>query len=190
VRLALLSVVAAVLLAGCGNSRTPAPDIGFIPAPKGFRDLTFPGAGVNLRVPTNWRASDADGSDSSLLTTVAIGDAQIAIWSYPRVEPLPTNRPQLQAARDALVKQVEQRDPTFELTSSRLVIKSGTRAVELIGQGTNHGVRRSVRSLHAYAFNHEVVVDAFAPPPDFPRVDTQTFAPVTRSLRLRAPKTS
>ena len=95
-------------------------------------------------------------------------------------------RSQLHAARQALVAQVERRDPTFELTSSRLVMKRGLRGVELVGQGTNGGQRRAVRSLHAYADGHEVVLDAFAPPKDFARVDEQTFAPVARSLRLRA----
>ena len=118
--------------------------------------------------------------------TIAIGDAQIAVWRYARSEPLPETRSQLHAARLALVAQVERRDPTFELTSSRLVMKPGVRAVELVGQGTNAGERRSVRSLHAYARGHEVVLDAFAPPEDFARVDEQTFAPVARSLRLPA----
>jgi hypothetical protein len=185
VRLALLSIVAAVLLAGCGNSRTPAPDTGFIPAPKVFRDLKYPNAGVSLKVPAGWR--EVQGTDPQL-TTVAIGDAQIAIWRYKRTEPLPETRSQLKAARDALVAWVETRDTTFELTSSRLIVKPGLRAVELVGQGTNHGERRSVRSLHAYGHGYEVVLDAFAPPKDFARVDEQTFAPVGRSLRLNAPK--
>ena len=44
-----------------------------------------------------------------------------------------------------------------------------------------------MRSLHAYGRGAEVVLDAFAPPKDFARVDEQTFAPVARSLRLRKP---
>jgi len=185
VRLAPLSVVAALLLGGCGNSRTPAPDTGFIPAPSAFRGLKYPAAGVTLKAPANWR--EVQGADPQL-ATVAIGDAQIAIWRYPRTEPLPETRSQLDATRRALVAQVESRDPTFELTSSRLVRKPGLRAVEIVGQGTNHGERRSVRSLHAYGRGAEVVVDSFAPPKDFARVDKETFAPVARSLRLRAPK--
>ncbi len=185
VRLALLSVVAAVLLAGCGNSQTPAPDTGLIAAPSAFRELKYPAEGITFRAPANWRVFQ--GVDPQL-TTVAIGDAQIAVWRYKRSEPLPETRSQLHAARQALVAQVESRDKTFELTSSRLVIKKGLRAVEIVGQGTNQGERRSVRSLHAYGQGYEVVVDAFAPPKDFARVDEQTFAPVGRSLRLRAPK--
>ena len=184
-RLALLSVVAALVLGGCGNSRTPAPDTGFIPAPSAFRSLKYPAAGVTLKAPANWR--EVQGADPQL-ATVAIGDAQIAIWRYPRTEPLPETRSQLHAARQALVAQISRRDPTFELTSSRLVLKPGLRAVEIVGQGTNEGERRSVRSLHAYGRGAEVVVDSFAPSKDFARVDKETFAPVARSLRLRAPK--
>jgi hypothetical protein len=183
VRRALLSIVGAVLLAGCANSQTPPPDTGLIPAPKGFRPVTYAAQGIRLRAPVNWRIVQGAGSQ---LATIAIGDGQIAIWRYPRSEPLPVTRPQLDAARRALVAQVKRRDATFTLTSSRVVDKAGLRAVEIVGQGTNEGQRRSVRSLHAYAGGYEVVVDAFAPPRDFARVDRQTFRPVTRSLRLRA----
>jgi hypothetical protein len=185
VRLALLSAVAAIVLSGCGNSRTLAPPTGLIPAPNVFRDLTYPEAGVSLKAPANWREIRGDAPQ---LARIAIGDAQIALWRYPRTEPLPQTRSQLRAARQALVAQVESRDSTFELTSSRLVVKPGLRAVEIVGQATNQGQRRSVRSLHAYGRGAEVVLDAFAPPKDFARVDEQTFAPVARSLRLRKPR--
>ena len=182
-RLALLSIVAAVVLAGCGNDRTPPPDTGRIPAPSGFRDVKYPAQGVTLRAPANWREIQGSGDQ---LSTIAIGDAQIAIWRYARTEPLPVNRAQLQAAKEALVAQVQSRDPSFDLTSSRLVIKPGTRAVELIGESTIQGERRTVRSLHVYGRGHEVVLDAFAPPRDFARVDEETFGPVSRSLKLIA----
>jgi hypothetical protein len=183
VRLVLISVVGAILLAGCGDSQTPRPDTGLIPAPKGFRPVAYAAQGVRLRAPVNWRIVQGTGSQ---LATIAIGDAQIAIWRYPRSEPLPVTRPQLDAARRALVAQVRRRDATFKLTSSRVVERHGLRAVEIVGQGTNEGQRRAARSLHAYANGYEIVVDAFAPPRDFARVDRQTFGPVTRSLRLRA----
>jgi len=187
VRLALLSVVAAILLAGCGNTRTPSPDTGAIPSPAEFREVRYSSEGVSLRVPANWRVLKGSGTQ---LATVAIGDGQIAIWRYARTEPLPVTRSQLHAARTALVAQIERRDPTFELTSSRLVIKPSLRAVEIVGQATNQGMKRSVRSLHAYGRGHEVVLDAFAPPEDFARVDMQTFARVTRSLRLLRPEST
>ena len=181
-----LSLLAAILLAGCGNAQTAAPETGRIPAPQDFREVKYSVDGIRLRVPTNWRAVQGNGTH---IATVAIGDAQIAVWRYPRTEPLPETRSQLDAARQALVAQVQRRDATFELTSSRVVMKRGLKGVELVGQGSNQGERRSVRSLHAYGNGLEVVVDAFAPPAEFARVDEQTFGPVTRSLRMFKPVT-
>ncbi len=185
-RPALLSLLAAVLLSGCANAKTPPPPTGLIAAPKGFREVKYSVDGISVRVPTNWRAFQGTGSQ---LVTVTIGDGQIAIWRYARTEPLPQTRSQLDAARAALIAQVKQRDPTFELKSSRLIVKPGLRAVELLGEGLNQGERRAVRSLHAYGRGNEVVVDSFAPPKEFARVDEQTFRPVARSLRLYKPET-
>jgi hypothetical protein len=186
--LVLAAAALVALLAGCGNDRTTAPDLGIIPAPKGFRPALYPAQGIDFRAPTNWRISPGEGTH---VATVAIGDAQVGVWRYPRTEPLPETRDQLDAARDAVVKQIEARDPTFKLTSTRLVLKKGIRAVEVVGVGTNltnPSVQRSTRSLHAYGEGAEVVLDAFAPAKDFARVDEQTFAPMSRSLKLRAPK--
>lgn len=186
-QIALNTTLAAVLLAGCGNDRTAPPDLGLIAAPKGFRDAVYAEQGLRFRAPTNWRIFPGD---SPQVATVASGDGQIGIWRYPRSEPLPETRAQLKAAREALVAQVQRRDPTFKLTSSRLIVKPGLRAVELIGVGsnlTNMTVTRSLRSLHAYGHGAEVVVDAFAPTKEFARVDEQTFGPVSRSLKLRKP---
>ncbi len=189
-RRALLPLVAAALVAGCGNDRTPIPETGIIPAPTAFRDVPYLAKGVTFRAPTNWRIVPGEGAQ---LATVAIGDAQVGIWRYERDEPLPETRDQLNAARQALVAQIEHRDPTFKLTSTRLVIKPGIKAVEVVGQGTNltnGSIQRSMRSLHAYGRGLEVVMDAFAPPKQFARVDKETFGPMTRSLKLPEPKPS
>jgi hypothetical protein len=186
--LLLAAAGAAVLLAGCGNARTPVPDLGLIPSPKGFREAPYTAKGVAFKAPTNWRV--VDGEDTQL-ATVAIGDAQVGVWRYERSEPLPETRAQLAAARQALVAQVESRDPTFKLTSTRLVLKPGFRGVEVVGVGTNltnRSAQRSMRSMHAYGHGLEVVMDAFAPPREFARVDEQTFGPMARSLRLSRPK--
>jgi hypothetical protein len=187
-RLAVCLLALAALLAGCGNDRTPVPDLSLVPAPKAFRETFFQAQGVRFRAPTNWRVVPGDRPQ---IATVAIGTAQVAIWRYPRTEPLPETRAQLGAARDALVAQIRSRDPTFELTSTRLVMKRGLRGVEVLGVGTNvtnRIARRSMRSLHAYGRGAEVVMDAFAPPKEFARIDEQTFGPMVRSLQLRAPK--
>ncbi len=189
-RIPIALVTLAALLAGCGNDRTPVADLSLVPAPKAFREEFFDEQGVRFRAPTNWRVVPGEAPQ---VATVAIGTAQVAIWRYPRAEPLPETRAQLHAARDALVAQIESRDPTFKLTSTRLVLKRGIRAVEVVGTGTNltnPSAQRAMRSLHAYGRGAEVVMDAFAPPKDFARIDEQTFGPMSRSLKLRAPKPS
>jgi hypothetical protein len=179
-----IAAAAAVLLAGCGNEKTAPPNIGRIPAPTGFRDQVFLKDGVFFRAPRNWRVIEGEAPQ---VATIAAGDAQIAVWRYRRTEPLPETRAQLKAALKALVAQVSQRDATFKLDSSRIVEKQGLRGVELIGEATNQGQRRRVRSLHAYGRKAEVVVDAFAPLTDFKRIDEETFGPVARSLKLAEP---
>lgn len=180
-----MSLAATVLLVGCGNDRTPPPDTSVIRAPGGFRTVNYAKDGVSLRMPVKWRAEK--GQDTRV-ATVSAGFAQITVWRFERKDPLPVTRTHLQNARKALIAQVEARDPTFDVTSSRIIRRGGLRAVELVGVGTNQGARRTTRSLHAYGRGAEVVVDAFAPPKDFARVDEQTFAPVLRSLKLRAPR--
>jgi hypothetical protein len=186
-RTAYATAACALVLAaaGCGNDETKPPDVGKIPAPTGFRDQTFIKEGLYFKAPRNWRVIEGDAQYQ--VATVAVGDAQIGVWRYPRTEPLPETRSQLAAARTALLAQVKSRDPTFDLKSSRLVIKKGLNGVELIGTETNQGQKRMVRSLHAYGRKAEVVVDAFAPPADFARVDEETFAPLARSLKLGEP---
>ncbi len=178
-----MSLAAAALLVGCGNDRTAPPDIGLISAPGGFRAVDYPKHRLSLRIPRNWRVETGAGNR---VTTVSAGFGQVTVWRFERDDPLPVTRTHLDNARKALIAQVEARDPTFGVTSSRLILRSGLRAVEVVGVGTNQGRRRTTRSLHAYGRGAEVIVDAYAPPKDFQRVDEQTFRPVLRSLRLRA----
>ncbi|MDX6691546.1 MAG: hypothetical protein QOG15_3003 [Solirubrobacteraceae bacterium] len=180
---ALLTLAAAVLLVGCGNDQTSPPDIGLIKAPGQLRTVNYPKAGVSLKLPTNWRVEQGAGSR---VTTTSSGYGQISVWRYVRDEPLPVTRTHLVNARKALIAQIQARDPTFTASSSRLILRPGLRAIELLGVGTNQGAMRTMRSLHAYGHRAEVVVDAYAPNKDFGRVDAQTFRPVLRSLKLRA----
>ncbi|MBA3329042.1 MAG: hypothetical protein H0T43_12145 [Solirubrobacterales bacterium] len=184
-RRALIILVAAGVVTGCGNDVTQPANIREIGPPGGFRDVRFPEHGISLRSPAGWRT--VPGEDPQV-ATIATGDAQIAIWRYPREEPLPSTRAELQIARDELIRAVKSRTGGFEVSATRIVVKEGLRGVELLGTATNQGLEREVRSLHAYGEGAEVVVDAFAPAASFARVDEQTFAPVARSLKLRAPR--
>jgi hypothetical protein len=186
VRRALLPLALAALLAtGCGNARTRPPDLTAIAKPGSFRTALFRRSGIRLRIPVTWTRMSATAPEAA---TISSGDAQIALWRYPRAEPLPQSVADLRAARTNLLAAVRTRDPAFMLESSRIVVKPGYRAVELIGTGHDDGVERGIRSLHAYGRGAEVVVDALAPPKDFARVNLAVFGPVTRSLQLRAPR--
>jgi hypothetical protein len=44
-----------------------------------------------------------------------------------------------------------------------------------------------VRSTHLYAHGGELVVDAYAPPGEYAKVDRAVFGPLLRSLRLTRP---
>jgi hypothetical protein len=183
--LPLTGVALTAVLVACGNDKTAAPKVSAIPAPKGFRDAEYTKEGIRLRVPTNWRIVTGE---TPQVATIAAGDGQIGVWRFPRKEPLPETPIQLNAARNALILQVQKRDPTFTVTSSRIVMKPRLKAVEIIGIGTNQGLQRSQRSLHAYAYGGEIVVDGFAPIKQFDSVDKQTLSKVARSLKVSKPQ--
>ncbi|CAA9507219.1 MAG: hypothetical protein AVDCRST_MAG30-2272 [uncultured Solirubrobacteraceae bacterium] len=178
--------LAVVLLAGCGNERTPVPDVATPADPAGTRPIDLEDAGVFFTGPGNWDDGDARGA---LAGGVQSGRATVAVWRYPRTEPLPITRAQLTRVRDLLVERVRQRDPTFEPEASRVTRRAGEPAIELLGQQTIEGRRVKVRSAHVFAGGAEIVVDAYAPPADFDRLDPTVFLPALGSLRLRAPGT-
>ncbi len=180
-----LTLCAALLSAGCGNARTPAPDVMTPGPPLGSNTERFDEAGLGFEAPAGWTLRPGA---PPLIATLATGRASISIFRYPRDVPLPTTRATLDAAVEALVGAARTRDPTFvELKRDRLRV-DGRPAVVVRGTETVAGQPRTVRSTHIYAFRGELVVDAIAPAPDFKRVDAETFRPLLRSFRLRKPR--
>ncbi len=175
----------AALAVGCGNDRTPPPDV-FTPGPPlGSNTQSYDTAGLGFEAPAGW--SLAPGQ-APLVATMATGRATVSVFRYPRTEPLPRDAASLDAAAEALVGAAKQRDPSFvEIKRARLRV-DGRPAVVLRGTETVAGQPRTVRSTHVYAFGGEVVVDAIAPAADFARVDAEVFRPLVRSLELRAPR--
>jgi hypothetical protein len=152
----------------------------------GSERVTYPQAGVTLRrAPAGWtRISGA----APAVATIATGQATIGIFRYPRTEPLPKTKGQLEAAATALVAAAKARDPTFtEIKRAQLTI-DGQPAVQIRGTETIDGQPRTVRTTHVYAHGAEVVVDAYAPAVDFRRVDAQVFRPLLATIWVRAPK--
>ena len=119
--------------------------------------------------------------------TFTSGAATIAIWRYPRSESLPKRKTDLEFARDQLVQAAKDRDKTLEVQTAQVRSIGGVQAVELVADETIDGARRRVRSTHLYDRGMEVVIDAYAPPTRFDRVDRQVFAPLVASLKVSAP---
>lgn len=182
---AALALGLAAALAGCGDARTPVPDVTTTAAPGQARSADFPKQGVRFEAPSLWRL--VPGA-APLVATVVSGRATVAIWRYPRTEPLPRTHSQLVAARTALLGAAKQRDPTFKATATRITRVGGAPAVVVRGSETVGGQPRLVRSTHVYAAAAEVVVDAYAPPALFAGVDRAVFAPLSASLRVGRPR--
>lgn len=179
--------VAALALgaAGCGNERQLSPDVA-TPGPAfGSETVAYPGAGVLLRrAPAGWARISGE---APAVATIATGQATIGIFRYPRTEPLPKTKEQLDAAATALVAAAKARDPSFaEIKRARLTV-DGQPAVQIRGTETINGQARTVRTTHVYAFGGEIVIDAYAPETSFRRVDEQVFRPLLATLKLVAP---
>jgi hypothetical protein len=182
-----VSLAAGALLVGatgCGDSRVPAPRVA-PPAPPAGKRTVDPGYGVTFVRPANWAAGT---SAPPQLATVASGQAFVVVWRYARQETLPATPAALDRARRALIAASRARDPSLRVTSSRTVTVGGAPGVELLADERIGTARREVRSTHLYAYGAELVLDAYAPPAEFPRVDRTVFVPLLTSLRVRQPQ--
>lgn len=178
--------MAALLAAGCGNDRTAPPDVA-TPAPPGIvRAVKLPEGGLRLRVPSNWNLDQNAGGGR--IAVLSSSRAAVAIWRYPRQEPLPSDTAGLGRARDALIEYVRERDRSFDASNSRVMKVAKRPAIQLLGTESIGGVRMRVRSTHIFDRGAELVVDAYAPPDQFPTVDQVVFDPLLRSLRLTRPR--
>jgi hypothetical protein len=174
------ALACAALVIGCGNTRTKPPSLVSPTKPGGFVTMSYPG--FSLQLPRSWRTS---AGTAPLVTTVASGEATIAIWRYPRTQQLPHTHAQLKTALKALVEAVRARDPGFKLMHARIApLHTSHHALELVGVESVGGATREVRSTHFFVSGDEVVVDEYAPPNLFPGADHMTFLPVVYSLRV------
>jgi hypothetical protein len=171
------------LLAGCGDSRTAAPDLSRFQAPHGVKQATYLAGSLRFNAPANWATQIGSGP---LVVTVTSGPAIIAIWHYPRSQSqvLPRDASSLQQARSALIGAATARDRTFHVLSSAVITNNGARAVELDALETIRGHVRRVRSAHVYGHGAELVIDEYAPESVFHAVDRTVFSPLLHSVRL------
>jgi hypothetical protein len=181
----LLAACASLAAAGCGTEPAPTPDTTTAAAPRGAEPVRYREAGVALEVPVGWQARPGR---APLVTSFTSGQGSISIFRYPRIEPLPRTRAELDAAADQLVAAAKARDASFRETRRSRTRVDGSRAIVVRGTERVAGALREVRSTHIFARGAEVVVDAFAPPAQFPRVDEQVFRPLLRSLEISRPR--
>ena len=185
-RSAILTLACVGAVAGCGSEKEKAPEVAQVRPSGGTVPVAVPEAGVKFAAPQAWRRQKGK---APLVYAVQTGQATLALWRYPRTEQLPTTHKALAAAKSALVSQIRKRDKTFKVTKAKLLHVGPKRAVQVLGTGAIAGNRRTIRSTHIYTQRAEFVVDAYAPPTVFDRVDKQVFAPLLESLEIAKPKT-
>lgn len=182
--LATLFVLATAALAGCGNSPSKPPTSTTPKAAFGWVDQDIPTQGVKFQRPSSWRYSPGT---APLLGTMSSGLTTIAVWRYPRNEPLPTTLEELAAARDALVAAAKARDSSFTVIKAKGTRAAHQPAVVIVADETVAGQPRRVRSTHIYAAASEIVVDAFAPVDQYEQVESPIFRTLVRSLQISKP---
>jgi hypothetical protein len=180
----LACAAAAILAGGCGNQQVDPPDASVPARPVGTTPAFFDQQGLRFGVPGGWHVRSGA---APLVATVQSGTATVAVWRYPRSEPLPKTNAQLTQARDLLLQTAKARDQTFKEAKTAITKLDSHPAIQVRGTETISGQPRTVRSTHVYAFGAEIVVDAFAPAGVFDRVDSEVFRPLLRSLRLQSP---
>ena len=181
----VLTALAAAALSGCGAERVDPPDPARPYATGGTADRTFAQAGLTIRAPSSWIFTPGR---PPLVASTSSGSVTIALWRYPRTEPLPQDDAAFAAAEEALVEAARTRDETFELTEARDVEVDGARGIELVGTQRLRGRQRQVRSTHVYAKGAEIVVDQSAAPQDFAPADRNVFGPLVDAMKIDPPK--
>jgi hypothetical protein len=180
----LLLAALAALAAGCGNERQRAPQTPGAAPPSGKRTVQLRRYGVTFVRPANWGLAEAQPPQIGAVTS---GPVAVVLWRYPRDERLPVSSSELERARSALVAAARGRDASLKVLRARVVRVDGAPGVELLATERIGIARRQVRSTHLYAHGGELVVDAYAPPAEFSKVDRAVFGPLLRSLRLTRP---
>jgi hypothetical protein len=165
--------------AGCGTAPLAPPDPSTVRAPGRSTELRDPRTRLRFAAPINWTKRFRHDPG---IVRISSGDAEVSGWAYPRSEPLPKTRPQLQAALTALVQLAKQRNPSFSLSAGRITRVHGTPAIELRGTQRIFGRVISTRSVHIYRRLGEYVFEALAPSRDFGVADKQVLEPLLRSL--------
>lgn len=171
----------ALLLAGCGESRAPIPNVNLPAAPRSYVRLSFPRIGVSFYAPKNWTRLNGPR-----FAVIASASAVISLRAYPSSGAAPAAASALAGARGRLIAAARNRDRTLRLIRSKLTRIDGVNAIVLDAMETIAGARRRVRSLHLLTPGGEIVIEEYAPLALFHVADHYVFSPLNHSLRLLA----
>jgi hypothetical protein len=178
----VFAVLACVgIVGGCGNSRTPVPSLNRPAAARHFHVLRFPGAGLAISAPAGWPVTP---QRAPLLTVVASGNAVIALWRYPRREPIGASAASLAAARASLLRAIRARERSARVLDARITHLDRVPAIEIDALERVAGSLRRVLSTHVYAGRSELVLEEYAPPMLFSTIGVPVFARVRGSLTI------
>jgi len=175
----------ALALGGCGNERTPVPEVGSPGARLGDNPLDDARGGYKLIAPAGWTVA---AGEAPLVSTISSGPVIVSIFRYPRTEPLPKTKDELDRAITDLLAAAKARDATFTPVKTARYRVDGRPGIQVHGTQTVAGLTRTVRSTHVYAYDGELVIDMLAPSDTFPSIDKLYFLPLLQSIDLRKPR--
>lgn len=178
-------IALALAAAGCGRERLAVPDVERPVVTRATVSQAVPREGVTFAAPGSWSLGRGQ---PPLLAQTSSGSASIALWRYERTEPMPGGDEELEAAQEALLGAVRQRDRTYREIATERSEVDGEPAIELVGDQRVAGRTRRVRSTHVFAHGAELVIDQSSEPRDFARLDAAIFRPLVRSVRLEPPR--
>ena len=167
--------------AGCGNERSPAPELSAEPAAEETQALDYPAVGLRLELPRNFTVQETERPGVFRAT---FGPASVSAYAYRRREEVPGNEKELQNAAERLEKATQERSSSFELSRSHTLEVDGARAIELIGRQTISQSRLRTRSLHIFKGKAEYVIELLAPPDEFERLDESVTELIRSSLEI------
>ncbi len=175
-----VAIPALVACAGCGNSRREPAALGSLGPPVSLVNFGAAGGDVNFGHPSSW--SVTTGAPPEVARIFSSG-AVATIYAYPRTD-LSLTRAGAEASRQRLLRSLAERDPSFEVDSTRLRKVDGAEAVEIVGHGKIAGHRVRSQSVHVYKGAAEYVIDAYSKPGRFHEAEAEAFDPMLATMTL------
>ena len=166
--------------AGCGNERNQPTGLRQLGEQVSLVNFSAPGGDVSFGRPSTWSVTTGT---LPKVAQISSGSAVATVYAYPRTD-LPQDSAGAQASRERLIASLRDREPSFEVDSSRVRKVGDSVAVEIVGRGRIAGHPVQTKSVHVYKGTAEYVIDAYARPKFFRQAETEAFNPLLATIRL------